>query len=147
MRPYPSSAELATLRPPTPAQIATVTDGLEYKWSSNALAIQDRLTQAVECGHAADAQKWAIAGGISTEKVLLLKGRPTELIAHVHAHRHELGSVIEKMARALRPAHVTTSVTSMTQLSGESITHGGESVTHNGESVPHPDPLPTKVVA
>ena len=95
------------LRPPTQAQIATVTDGLEYKWSHNALAIQDRLTQAVEYGDASAAQKWAIAGGISTEKVLLMKGRPTELVGHVHAHRHELGDVMDKLARALRPATIS----------------------------------------
>ena len=95
--------ELATLKPPTQAQIATVTDGLEYKWSHNALAIQDRLTQAVELGQAADAQKWAIAGGISTEKVLLLKGRPTEITGHVHAHRHDIGPLMDRLAHALRP--------------------------------------------
>lgn len=95
------------LRPPTQAQIATVTDGLEYKWSHNALAIQDRLTQAVEYGDASAAQKWAIAGGISTEKVLLMKGRPTELVGHIHAHRHDLGDVMEKLSRALRPATIS----------------------------------------
>ncbi len=94
---------LAGLKPPTPAQIDTVTDGLEYKWSHNALAIQDRLTQAVELGHAADAQKWAIAGGISTEKVLLLKGRPTEITGHLHAHRHELGPLLSRLDSLVRP--------------------------------------------
>ena len=104
MRAYISkSDQLPALRPPTQSQIATVTDGLEYKWSHNSLAIQDRLTQAVELGNAGDAQKWAIAGGISTEKVLLLKGRPTEITGHLHAHRHELGPLMDRLAIALRP--------------------------------------------
>ena len=104
MRAYVSKVEqLPALRPPTQSQIATVTDGLEYKWSHNALAIQDRLTQAVELGHASDAQKWAIAGGISTEKVLLLKGRPTEITGHMHAHRHEIGPLMDRLVSALRP--------------------------------------------
>ena len=104
MRAYTSSmSQLPALKPPTQAQIATVTDGLEYKWSHNALAIQDRLTQAVELGQAADAQKWAIAGGISTEKVLLLKGRPTEITGHFHAHRHELGPLMDRLAAIVRP--------------------------------------------
>lgn len=113
MRAYlPSS--LPALRPPTQAQIATVTDGLEYKWSHNALAIQDRLTQAVELGQAADAQKWAIAGGISTEKVLLLKGRPTEITGHFHAHRHELGPLMDRLAQLVRPSMASVSVTPVT---------------------------------
>ena len=89
------------LKPPTPAQIGAVTDVLEHRWSYNALAIQDRLTEAVELGHAADAQKWAISGGISTEKVLLLKGRPTEITGHIHAHRHELAPLMDKLARSI----------------------------------------------
>jgi len=100
----PTKTSLPALRPPTQAQIATVTDGLEYKWSHNALAIQDRLTQAVESGDATSAQRWAVAGGISTEKVLLLKGRPTEITGHLHSHRHDIGNVMDKLARALRPA-------------------------------------------
>ena len=89
------------LKPPTPAQIGAVTDVLEHRWSYNALAIQDRLTEAVDLGLASDAQKWAIAGGISTEKVLLLKGRPTEITGHIHAHRHELAPLMDKLARSI----------------------------------------------
>lgn len=100
--------QLPALRPPTPAQIATVTEGLEHKWSHNALAIQDRLTQAVEAGDASAAQKWAISGGISTEKVLLMKGRPTEITGHLHAHRHDVSRVLDKLASALRPGMTTS---------------------------------------
>jgi len=93
---------LPALKPPTQAQIATVTDGLEYKWSHNALAIQDRLTQAVELGDAAQAQRWAIAAGISTDKVLVLKGRPTEIIANLHAHRHDMAPLMDKLSAAIK---------------------------------------------
>ena len=103
-KPKPS---LPAIKPPTPAQIATVTDVLEHKWSSNALSIQDRLTQAIDAGDASSAQRWAISGGISTEKVLLLKGRPTEIIANLHAHRHELGPLMEKLAIAARSLHAS----------------------------------------
>lgn len=102
MRPTkPLAALPATLSVPTPAQITAVTDVLEHRWSSNAIMVQDRLTQAIDRDDAASAQKWAIAGGISTEKVLLLKGRPTEIMGHFHAHRHELGPLVGKLARAL----------------------------------------------
>ena len=102
MRPRATELEPSpSLTPPTPAQITHVLDGLEHKWSENALSIQDRLTQAVHSNDAASAQKWAIAGGISTEKVLLMKGRPTEILGHLHAHRHELGPMVGKLAQAL----------------------------------------------
>ena len=97
----PAVSPTTHLKPPTPAQIGAVTDVLEHRWSHNALAIQDRLTEAVDLGLASDAQKWAIAGGISTEKVLLLKGRPTEITGHIHAHRHELGPLMDKLARSI----------------------------------------------
>ena len=106
LRTIPS--DLPALRPPTQAQITAVTDGLEYKWSHNALAIQDRLTQAIELGNASDAQRWAVAGGISTEKVLLLKGRPMEITGHLHAHRHDLGAVMDKLALAARTLPVAS---------------------------------------
>ena len=90
----------AALVAATRAQVANVLPELEQHWSANALGVQQRLTQAVERDDAASAQKWAIAGGISTEKVLLMKCRPTEIIANLHAHRHELGDIAAKLAIA-----------------------------------------------
>ncbi len=92
--------ESIALVPATRAQVANVLPELEQRWSVNALGVQERLTQAVERDDAQAAQKWAIAGGISTEKVLLMKGRPTEIIANLHAHRHELGDIAAKLAIA-----------------------------------------------
>ena len=87
---------------PTPAQIASVTDVLEHRWSSNALMMQDRLTQAIERDDHNAASKWSLGGAIATDKILVLQGRPTAYVGHVHAHRHELGPVFEKIASALR---------------------------------------------
>src|SRR3990167_10508961 len=94
----------ARLPAPTPAQITAVTDILEHRWSSNALMVQDRYTQAIERDDHNAASKWALAGAISTDKILVLKGRPTDIIGHVHAHRHDLSAVMDKLATALRPA-------------------------------------------
>ena len=102
-----SRARIAALVPvskpyvaPTSAQVQQVLPELEQRWSINALSVQQRLHEAVERDDAASAQKWAIAGGISTEKVLLMKGRPTEIVANLHAHRHELGDIAAKLAIA-----------------------------------------------
>jgi hypothetical protein len=75
---------------------------LEQRWSVNALGVQTRLHEAIERDDAPAAQKWAIAGGISTEKVLLMKGRPTEIVANLHAHRHDMSDVMDKLAGAAR---------------------------------------------
>ncbi len=92
----------ARLPAPTPAQITGVTDVLEHRWASNALMVQDRYTQAIERDDHNAASKWALAGAISTDKILVLKGRPTDIVGHVHAHRHDLGDVMDKLARAVR---------------------------------------------
>ena len=93
----------AKLSSPTVAQIEAVTDVLEHRWSSNALMVQDRLTHAIERDDHNAAAKWALAGGISTDKVLILKGRPTDIVGHVHAVRHEIGPLMDRLARVLRP--------------------------------------------
>ena len=93
----------AKLPAPTTAQIANVTDVLEHRWSSNAIMVQDRYTQAIERDDHNAASKWALAGAISTDKILVLKGRPTDIVGHVHAHRHDLSQVMDKLASALRP--------------------------------------------
>ena len=99
----PANPIKGELKPPTVSEIAAVTDVLEHKWSSNALLVQERYTQAIERDDHNAASKWALASAISTDKVLVLKGRPTEIVGHVHQHRHELGKVMDKLANALRP--------------------------------------------
>ena len=97
---------------PTPAQIASVTDVLEHRWSSNALMMQDRLTQAIERDDHNAVAKWSLGGAIATDKILVLQGRPTAYVGHVHAHRHELGPIMEKIASALRGARSVPSTPS-----------------------------------
>ena len=91
----------AALTQPTPAQLGTVMDGLEHSWSENSLLIQQRLYHAIQRDDHNAASKWALAGAISTDKLLVLKGRPTEIIGHLHAHRHDHGSIMNKLAGAL----------------------------------------------
>ena len=91
----------AALTQPTPAQLGTVMDGLEHTWSENSLLIQQRLYHAIQRDDHNAASKWALAGAISTDKLLVLKGRPTEIIGHLHAHRHDHGAIMDKLARAL----------------------------------------------
>lgn len=90
----------------SPAQTKAVLSGLDEKWSRNALAIQERLQQAIDRNDHNASRQWAIAGGVATEKTLLVKGYPTEIVANLHAHRHDLSDVMEKMAKAARVVSV-----------------------------------------
>ena len=103
MRALPRVKQSDAFVPPTPAQITAVTDVLEHRWSENTLSAQTRLTQAIEANDHNAASKWALTSAIGTDKVLLLKGRPTEITGHIHAHRHDLSLVMDKLAHALRP--------------------------------------------
>jgi len=102
---YPVLKQPGKLPAPTAAQIANVTDVLEHRWASNALMVQDRYTQSIERDDHNAASKWALAGAISTDKILVLKGRPTEIIANLHAHRHDMAPLMDKLASAARSIH------------------------------------------
>ena len=104
-KPVPTLKPLAYV---SPEARQNVLGALEDKWSTNALGIQQRLDEAIARDDASASQKWAIAAGISTEKVLLMKGRPTEIIANLHAHRHELSPLMDKLASAARVLDVHT---------------------------------------
>ena len=37
---------------------------------------------------------------MTTDKLLVFAGRPTQIVANLHAHRHELGDIAAKLAIA-----------------------------------------------
>ena len=97
-----SSPPLTPLKAPTQADIAQVTDILENRWSRSAMLVLDRYEQSIWRNDHNAAYKWALAGAINTDKILVLKGRPTDIVGHLHAHRHEMSDVMDKLAGALR---------------------------------------------
>ncbi len=78
-------------------------DGLVAAWQQQAFAALDEMELRQREGTLTprDAKDLAIKGGICTEKALLAAGQPTEVIGHVHAYRHELGPLIQRLANAL----------------------------------------------
>jgi len=44
----------------------------------------------------------AMTLAICTEKALLLSGQPTQIIAGIHEHRHQLGDIAAKLARVAK---------------------------------------------
>lgn len=81
---------------------AVVKDLLLTAWSANAELLQTRLHEAATDSEHNAAKSWAIAAGIATEKTLLLAGQPTQLVGHLHAHRHDLSDIIDKLALIAR---------------------------------------------
>lgn len=49
-----------------------------------------------------DRRQVAITLAVCVDKALLLSGQPTAIVAGVHAHRHELGAVADKLAAVAR---------------------------------------------
>ena len=80
-------------------------DGLVAAWQQQAFAALDEMELRQREGTLTprDAKDLAIKGGICTEKALLAAGQPTEVIGHVHAYRHELGPLIQRLAKVLGP--------------------------------------------
>ena len=90
------------LHPVAPERILNVLPELEREWSARALELQQRAQEAADRGDHFAAQRWTWCAGVATDKTLLLKGRPTEITGHLHAHRHDLGDVMDKLASAAR---------------------------------------------
>ena len=100
-------APVLNLSKPRDKRPLTVIDreGLVAAWQQQAFAALDEMELRQREGTLTprDGKDLAIKGGICTEKALLAAGQPTEVIGHVHAHRHELGALMDRLVTALGP--------------------------------------------
>ena len=109
MRPNNSllRAPILNLSKPRDKRPLTVIDreGLVTAWQQQAFAALDEMELRQREGTLTprDAKALAIKGGICTEKALLAAGQPTEVIGHVHAHRHEMSGLMDRLVSALGP--------------------------------------------
>ena len=79
-------------------------DDLVASWQQVAYGALDEIELRQREGTLSprDGKDLAIRGGIATEKALLAAGQPTEIVANVHAHRHEIGPLMERLMIAGR---------------------------------------------
>lgn len=80
-------------------------DELVAGWQQSALGVLDEIELRRREGTLTprDWKDLTIAGGVSTEKALLAAGQPTEIVANMHAHRHEVSAALmDKLAVAGR---------------------------------------------
>ena len=77
-----------------------IAGGFKYIWLQ---ALNDYRRRA-ESGEltAQDAKNYALTAAISTDKLAMVQGWPTQVIAHLHEHRHQVGAVADKLAAVAR---------------------------------------------
>ena len=100
-------APVLNLSKPRDKRILNVIDreGLVAAWQQQAFAALDEMELRQREGTLTprDGKDLAIKGGICTEKALLAAGQPTEVIGHLHAHRAEIGPLMDRLVSALGP--------------------------------------------
>jgi hypothetical protein len=109
-------------------------------WATNAKSLQQCMVESIGERNNQATKNWAIAAGIATEKTLLLDGQPTQLVAHMHAHRHDLGQIIDKLtsvARQLGSANAIAAVLPITQHAANTADAGDPGATGQPYDVGH----------
>lgn len=99
-----SSTALA-ITPSSPIDSPSNTS-LVVRWKG---AAHQYLTAALAEDNAGNAQRWTIAAGIATDKYLVLDGRPTQVVEHIHTVDLEsIGLKLQAaLARVMQVAHAS----------------------------------------
>ena len=96
-----------SLSTPRDKRVLKVVDREELiaSWQQSALGALDEIELRRREGSLTprDWKDLSIAAGVSTEKTFLSAGQPTEIIGNLHAHRHEIGPLMARIARAIGP--------------------------------------------
>ena len=83
-----------------------IAGGFKFMW----LQALDDYRRRAESGEltAQDAKNYALTAAISTDKLAMVQGWPTQVIAHLHEHRHALSDVAGKLAEVARRVGMDT---------------------------------------
>ena len=76
------------------------------EWQDIAFRAQRLIKAALGNGRPADAKAYAIAAGVATDKLLVLAGRPTSIVAGLHEVRHslpQLAATLAQVANMINP--------------------------------------------
>ena len=77
-----------------------ISGGFKFMWLQ---ALEDYRARA-ERGEltSQEAKNYALTAAISIDKLAMVQGWPTQVIAHLHEHRHQVASVADKLAQVAR---------------------------------------------
>ena len=75
-------------------------------WQDRTKGFLERARQATDKDRPMDAKNWATAAGIGTDKLLVLGGRPTQIIQGINTVRHELPQLIGRLVQVAKLTEV-----------------------------------------
>ena len=89
--------ELPVEEPTKPVRLKD--QALMAQWQDVAFRMQQKLGAAMDNDRPNDVRTYAIAAGVATDKLLLLAGRPTSIVAGLHEVRHTLPQLPATLSR------------------------------------------------
>lgn len=99
------SSQLGHLDIQEPAKPVRLKDqALLGEWQDIAFRLQKLLKAAITNDRPNDAKAYSIAAGVATDKLLVLAGRPTSIVAGLHEVRHslpQLAATLTKVAEII----------------------------------------------
>ena len=84
---------------------AYLSGGFKYMWAQ----ALDKVRNGEEIS-SQDMKNYGLVMAISLDKMALISGFPTAIVAHLHEHRHEMGNVASKLAEVAQRMHVASSM-------------------------------------
>ena len=80
--------------------------GFKYMWVESL----DHFRRQAELGElsAQDRKNLALTAAISVDKLAMVQGWPTQVIAHLHERRHQVASIADKLASVARVIQAPT---------------------------------------
>lgn len=98
----PSTAVLSALAEVTQEQRRNIVEELDQRWCKHALTNLQRADEATASGKSFDARNYTWIAGVATDKVFAIREIPTQIVANIHEHRHDMSGVMDKLASAAR---------------------------------------------
>lgn len=94
------SSQLGHLEIQEPTKPVRLKDqALLGEWQDILFRLQVKLKAALDNDRSNDAKAYSIAAGVATDKLLVLAGRPTSIVAGLHEVRHSLPQLAATLSR------------------------------------------------
>ncbi len=100
--PKGATAQLAALKRITADERRNVVEELDQRWCAQAFNFLQRAEESTEAGKSFDARNWTWAAGVATDKVFAIREIPTQIVANLHEHRHDLSGIADKLLVAAK---------------------------------------------
>lgn len=98
----PSAEVFQALREITQDERKNIVEELDQRWCRHALTNLQRADEATTAGKSFDARNFTWIAGVATDKVFAIREIPTQIVANIHEHRHDMSLVMDKLASAAR---------------------------------------------